>query len=59
MFGLYAYPAQGVYKSIVSGTDRKIKVERFKMIDNALPFLDDATRKETVERYDETISKKA
>ncbi|KAJ5688317.1 hypothetical protein N7536_010936 [Penicillium majusculum] len=58
MFGLYAYPAQGVYKSIVSGTDRKIKVERFKMIDNALPFLDDATRKETVERYDETISKK-
>lgn len=47
-----------MYKSIVTGTDKKIKFEKFKMIDKALPFLDDATRQETVERYDEIISKK-
>jgi len=57
MFGVCAYPAQGIHKSIVSRTDKRVLLERLRLMDEAFAFIDHTTRQEILDRHNLLIAK--
>ncbi|EXA30688.1 hypothetical protein FOVG_17953 [Fusarium oxysporum f. sp. pisi HDV247] len=57
-FGIFAYPAQGVYKSIISKKDQNLYQQRVAARDRALAFVDTERKKMLLGWFSQAFAKK-